>query len=140
MVLAEFTITVHYEQPRAVRVVVYDSVKGLRIAASRYDNKTKRRKQRQRGAYADTLGVCHRFEWTRPDGESHPECAIVRLAEPHLGVGIVSHELTHAAVWFRELNDGDAPLRCDNDEEFCLVLGDLIRQTANVLIDRGIWT
>jgi hypothetical protein len=133
MSLADFTITVEFEQPRAVRVVVYDSVKGLRIAAARYDN------TRRRGLYADTLGVCHRFEWMNADGTPDPLCAIVRLAEPNLGVGVISHELAHVAVWMRELTEGDERLTCENDEQFCWVLGDLVRQTINAITERGVY-
>jgi hypothetical protein len=39
--LADFTINVEFEQPREVRVVVYDSVKGLRIAATKYEQRGK---------------------------------------------------------------------------------------------------
>jgi hypothetical protein len=55
MVLADFSITVEFEVPREVRVVVYDSEKGLRIAASRFDNITKSRRRKQRGQFRDTL-------------------------------------------------------------------------------------
>lgn len=139
MILADFTITVEFEVPRAVRVVVYDSLKGLRVAASRYDNATRSRRRRRRGGYVDTLGLCQRFEWYDAAGKLDPVCAIVRLAEPHLGVGMISHELAHAAVWMRELIDGDEPLTCANDERFCWVLGELVRQTVNVMNDRGVY-
>jgi hypothetical protein len=139
MILADFTIAVEFETPREVRVIVYDSVKGLRIAASRYDNTTRSRRRRQRGAFGDTLGVCHRFEYQDPDGATKPLCAIVRLAEPHLGVGIISHELGHAAVWMRELAEGETPLTCADDEQFCWVLGELVRQTINSMNERGVY-
>lgn len=134
MVLADFTINVEFEAtPREVRVIVYDSVKGLRIATTRYENRTRTRKRRQRGGFADTLGICHRFTWVKRDGELHPQCAIVRLAAPNLGVGIISHELTHAAVWMHELNEGSDPLTCANDETFAWVIGELVRQTINAM-------
>lgn len=133
MILADFTINVEFEQPREVRVVVYDSVKGLRIAATKYEHRGTSKKRRKRGQYAETLGVCHRFEWLTRTGEKHPQCAIVRLAWPHLGVGIISHELVHAAVWMRELTEGETPLTCQNDETFAWVLGELVRQTINTM-------
>lgn len=138
MVLADFTIRVKYELPRDIRVIVYDSPKGLRIAATRYDNRTKRQNQQQRGNYSRTLGVCHRFELLGDTGESLPLCAIVRLAEPNLGMGIVSHEMAHAALWVYELAE-DKPLVCDNDEPFAWVLGELVRQTVNKMTEAGIY-
>ena len=138
MVLANFTIRVHYEVPRDVQVIVYDNVKGLRMAATRYDNRTKRTGKRQRGSYERTLGVCHRFELLGDKGQSMPLCAIVRLAEPNLGMGIVSHEMAHAALWVHELAE-DKPLVCDDDEQFAWVLGELVRQTVNKMTEHGIY-
>jgi hypothetical protein len=139
MVLADFSITVEFEVPREVRVVVYDSEKGLRIAASRFDNITKSRRRKQRGQFRDTLGICHRFEHYDRDGALQPLCAIVRLAEPNLGVGIISHELAHAAVWMWELANERTQLTCENDEQFAWVLGELVRQTINHMTERGIF-
>lgn len=139
MILADFEITVWLEPPRAVRVVVYDSLKGLRVAASRYDNRTLSRRRRQRGAFAETAGICHRFENYHADGTLDPVCAIVRLARPHVGVGVLSHELAHAAVWIHELTEPDVALACANDEEFCWVLGELVSRAANVMIGLGVY-
>lgn len=138
MILANFAIRVKYEVPREVRVIVYDSIKGLRIAATRYDNTSKSKTRKGRGTYSNALGVCHRFEWLNDKDESYPLCAIVRLAEPNLGVGIVSHELAHAALWVYELSE-DKPLVCDNDEPFAWVLGELVRQTVNKLNEHGVY-
>lgn len=140
MPLADFTIALNTEPERAVRVVVYRTVGALRAAAARHDNRTKRRKLR--GSYKDTLGVCHRFEWEDQDGNTIPLCAIVRLAEPNLGVGIVSHEMAHAAVWINELDTegNQAPLAADNDEPFCWLLGELVRQAVNGMTERGVYS
>lgn len=138
MVLADFTIRVKYEVPRDVRVIVYDSVKGLRIAATRFDNLSKAKKGKTRGGYAQTLGICHRFELQDKDGASKPLCSIVRLAEPNLGVGIVSHEMAHAALWVYELAE-EKPLVCNNDEPFAWVLGELVRQSINQMTAHGIY-
>lgn len=135
MILVDFTIRVRYDSPRDVRVIVYDSVKGLRIGATRHDNRSS---SKRRGTYANTLGVCHRFELLDDKDESCPLCAIVRLAEPNLGIGIVSHELAHAALWVYELAE-DKPLICDNDEPFAWILGELVRQTVNKMNEHGIY-
>lgn len=140
MILADFTITVELEPPRSVRVVVYETVKGLRGAATRYDNKSRSKRRKKKRLSADLLGVCHRFELFDKKGELLPLCAIVRLAEPYLGVGIVSHELAHAALWIHELRDDvPRPLVCDNDEPFVWILGELVRQTINALYIRGVY-
>lgn len=138
-VLADFTIEVEYEQPRSVRVIVYDSLKGLRIAASRYDNIGQRRSRRKQGRFSDTLGICHRFEQQSHDGEQRPQCAIIRLAYPYLGVGMICHELTHAAVWIRELKEGAKPLVSDEDEPFVWLVGELVRQATNGMRERGVF-
>lgn len=141
MVLADFEINIELDPPRAVRVVVYDNVKGLRIAAARHENRGVRKSRRRHGKYADTLGICHRFEWQNSKGHTRPLCAIVRLAKPELGVGIVSHEMAHAAVWIRELNGNRdvESLTCANDEPFAWLLGELVRQTINAMNERGVY-
>lgn len=138
-VLADFEITVELEPPRAVRVVVYDNLKGLRIAASRHENRGSRKGPHRYGKYADTLGICHRFEWMNRSGAYEPLCAIVRLAYPNLGVGIVSHEMAHAAVWLQELQGIDEPLTAQNDEPFAWLLGELVRQAINAMNERGVF-
>lgn len=139
MVLADFEITVELDPPKAVRVVVYDSLKGLRIAATRYDHVGVRKSRRRRNKFSETLGICHRFEWQNSDGEKRPLCAIVRLAHPYLGVGMISHELSHATVWIRELTGETEPLTCANDEPFAWILGELVRQTVNQMNERGVY-
>lgn len=139
MVLADFEITVELDPPRAVRVVVYDSLKGLRIAASKHANRGVHKKDRKPGQFSDTLGICHRFENWDKHGKLKPVCAIVRVAEPYLGVGIISHELVHAVVWLRELDGDGDPLTTANDEPFAWLLGDLVRQTINTMRRAGVF-
>lgn len=144
--LANFTITVHHEnQPRAVQVKVYKTVAAMRGAVARYDRPTKKERKRLAKTGEDKfLGICHRFELMKfrrgtTREETNPLCAVVRLAKPHLGAGIIAHELAHAAVWIQQLNHGDEFLTCDNDEEFCWVLGELVRQTVDTLHAKGIY-
>lgn len=139
LVLADFTISIESEIPREVRVIVYDSLKGLRIAATRYANLSVSRRKKKLGLFANTLGVCHRFECVNHDGEVLPLCAIIRLAKPYVGVGILSHEMAHAAVWLHELNQGTTILNNHNDEPFAWYLGELVRQTVNAMNDRGVY-
>ena len=129
--ITDFTIHVEYgDMHRVIDVLVYPSPEELQQAVAEYHG------------YEDpdddhTLGVCHRFETIQPDGTSDPLCAIVRLCEPHLGVGMIAHEFAHAAVWLWEL-EHDTPLETDNDEEFCWVLGSLVKDCVNTLYDRGV--
>jgi hypothetical protein len=140
VILADFVIGVEYEVPREVRVIVYDNLKGLRSAATQYDNVTRSKRRRKHGQYAETLGICHRFEWMDPKtDESKPLCAIVRLAKPHIGAGIVCHELTHAAVWIRQLNEGEAPLLSDHDEPFVWLVGQLMSLAVDAMYERGVY-
>lgn len=79
------------------------------------------------------VGLCHRFEHRGDD-----LVALVRLAPPHIGIGVVSHELAHAAVWIREL-DEDTPFISDNDERFCWVLGELVSKTVTKLYEHEVY-
>ncbi len=139
MTLADFTIRIESEIPREVRVIVYNNVKGLRIAASRYSNRTKSKRKKKQGRFSNTLGICHRFERVDVDGIVHPQCAVVRLAKPYIGVGVISHEMAHAAVWIHELNEGTTTISCSDDESFAWNLGELVRQTINAMHDRGVF-
>lgn len=141
---ADFTITIHRDDhpDRSVRVVVHDNLRALRSAATRYRRSWKQ--DDEPAEPVELLGVCHRFETqgTSKTGETYidPLCACVRLSKPHLGVGMISHELAHAAVWIRELDTGeDTPLNCTNDEDFCWVLGELVHRTVAKLYEKGIY-
>lgn len=129
--LADFVITIHGDVDRSVRVIVHKSTRALRSAATRYD----RAHDHPDMDHVATLGLCHRFNMHKD-----PLCAIVRLAPPHIGVGIVSHEMAHAAVWIHELNNQfKVPLDNSNDELFCWILGELVRQTVNKMYEHKIY-
>lgn len=137
--IGPLTIGIESEPRREVKVVVYDTVAALRAAATRFDNRTASRKKRQRGRYADTLGLCQRFELEDEHGRQQPLCAIVRLARQHLGAGIVSHEMAHAALQVWMLDHPDERLTDSNDEPYAWVLGELVRRTVNWLHDHGVY-
>jgi hypothetical protein len=136
--LADFIITVHEtRKPLAVQVKVHDDVKALRSAAARYTNRANLYGKKNDPDFSDTLGICHRFHISNT-----PLCAIVRLAPPNIGAGVVAHEMAHAAVWMWEIQNKFSrkdPLQCDNDEWFCWVLGELVRQTTIKLYDDGVY-
>lgn len=128
---------------RAVRVIVHDNVAALRSAVTQYGKIHGGRKSED-----GLLGVCHRFHTQSYKGRGKnrkttqdPLCAIVRLAPPEIGIGIVSHELAHAAVWIQEIDNNfdDTPLVCQNDEDFCWNLGWLVSRTVDKLYEKGIY-
>lgn len=132
--LADFTITINNaRKPLAVQVKVHDSTAALRAASTKHTKKTGTEKDPD---FSETLGICHRFHM-----QGNPLCSIVRLAPPHLGVGVVSHELAHAAVWMWEIQNKfkHNVLRCSDDEWFCWVLGELVSMTVNKLYEHGIY-
>lgn len=140
--LADFMITLHRDdfEPRTVRVAVHESVRALRSAATQ-SAKRWSAKKKDLERHPDVVGLCQRFHLQRADGSKDPHVATVRLAPPYLGIGVISHELCHAVVWIREIDNQfkDTPLTCENDEEFCWILGELVRQTVNKLYDRNVF-
>lgn len=145
--IADFTITIHRDDKpnRAIRVIVHDNVVALRSAVTQWG---RNRGDGQDKAEEGLLGVCHRFHMQKQSGRGKnrkwgpdPLIAIVRLAPPNIGIGVVTHELAHAAVWLQEIDDNfnDTPLVCQNDEEFCWNLGELVRQTVNKLYEKGVY-
>lgn len=123
----------------AVQVKVHENARALRSATTQY-TRDKQTKAMNRvwptAAEEQLLGVCHRFHMSDTS-----LCAIVRLAPPDIGIGIVSHELAHAAVHIHEIQHKfEEGVVCENDEFFCWVLGELVRQTVNKLYEKGIWT
>lgn len=138
--LADFTITVHEgRKPMAVRVVVHEGLAEMRKAAYMHYNtwQDPRRKSEQLDL-DEILGVCHRFHMA-----DDPVFAVVRLATPHLGAGIVTHELFHAVMHLWEIeNKWDEKIRltCENDEWCAWVLGELVRCTHNKLWELGLYS
>lgn len=133
--LAEFTVTVHEaRKPLAVHIKIHESTAALRGAAKRY---SKLGDPHSQDDFSEVLGICHRFHMA-----DCPIVALVRLAPPHLGAGLVAHEMAHAAVWMWEIHnkfDRKFALDNSNDEWFCWVLGELVRQTTIRLYEDGVY-
>jgi hypothetical protein len=133
--LADFVITIYNaRKPLTVQVKVHENTATLRLAAKVYAERYGRKGDSD---FSSVLGMCHRFHINKD-----PLCAIVRLAPPYLGIGIISHELAHVAVWMREIENKfeDVPLTCADDEWFCWVLGELVRFTIVKLYDHGVYS
>jgi hypothetical protein len=136
--LADFTVTIHdVYKPMAVRVKVHENLRAMHSAVTQSDNRWGGRKKRTKGQHKDTLAICQRFHMS-----DSPVYSIVRFAPPHVGAGIVAHEMAHAAVWLWEIKNKfeDVPLACDNDEWFAWVLGELVRRTTTQLHDNGVYS
>lgn len=136
--LADFTITINdARKPLAVRIIVHENLRALRSAATQHTNRWAGRRKKKQGEFQDTLGICHRFHLDSTD-----VCAIVRLAPPNIGVGIVAHELTHAAVWMWDIEhkfEEDVSITCANDEWFAWILGELMSKTVTKLYEHEIY-
>ena len=120
----------------AVQVKVHDNVRALRSACVKHAKKHKG--EETNFDFDGVLGICHRFHM-----QDEPVVALVRLAPPHVGAGIVAHEMTHAAVWLWEIENKfsrKTPLNCNNDEWFAWILGDLVRHTTNKLYEHGVYS
>jgi hypothetical protein len=132
-VLADFKIEIHEaRKPLVVQVKIHDSVAALRAAVTKWE---KRGGRKTNPDNSELLGVCHRFHMM-----GDPLCAIVRLAPPHVGAGMVAHEMGHAAVHLWEIqNKFNEPLHCGNDEWFCWILGELCSKTTIKLLENHIY-
>lgn len=132
--LADFKITIHSQPLRTVRVAIYEDVKALRRAAKRHD-----RMFMADGDFSDVVGLCQRYAVQGRDGNLHADVATVRLAPPHIGIGVVTHEIAHACVWLWELDHPDEKLDLSNDEPFAWLMGELVRQTVNKMYEHKVW-
>lgn len=133
--LADFTIVIHdADKPLGVRVVVHDTLRAMRSAVTQQDNHWSGGKNRSKTT--DFLAICQRFNLQGSDVYS-----TVRFSPPHIGGGIVAHEMAHAAVWLWEIKHKfeDVPIRCDNDEWFAWILGELVRQTNIKFFEKGLY-
>lgn len=134
--LADFTIVIQdVDKPLGVRVAVHETVRAMRSAVTQQDNYWFDGKNRAQ--VEDFLAICQRFNLQDSDVYS-----TVRFAPPHIGGGIVAHEMAHAAVWLWEIRNKfeDVPLRCDNDEWFAWILGELVRRTTQKFYEHGIYS
>jgi hypothetical protein len=141
MPLADFTITIHdVDIPLAVRVVVHKDLRTLHSAVSLSDRKFLNKKQlEQKNRFKEVAAICQRFNVSY----LRPLFCIVRFVPEHMGAGLIAHEMGHAAVWLWAIKnkfDENVPLRCDNDEWFCWILGELVRQTTVKFYETGLYT
>lgn len=95
-----WTVTVHVTgRPREVDVLLYDTLRDLRSAATRYVNRWEKPSP---GKFAHTLALVHAARRYRvlDDGseQEHPGVAIIRFSRQELTPLIVAHEVMHATA------------------------------------------
>lgn len=126
-----------------MRVTVYDTVEELRRAADRYT--------RAVGTYTDgefdrAYGVTHSFLsiFYDADGELErlgPSAAHIRLFRGGLGTGVVTHEITHAALGIYRQDclerRGSVHDDMEQEETVCYLVGDLAARIVNRLYAYG---
>lgn len=105
-----------------VRVVIYDTPDAMREAGRRFNG------NRQDGA----LGITQ--AWTDENGRAGK--VIVRLARGHLGTGIVTHELHHAATALYGAHVGDRVSRRAHLNHWNEPFAHLFSDLASRLVDR----
>lgn len=134
--------TRHSGVRRIVRVTVYPDVERLRQVAHRY---------RSPYAYTDpdlfsrALAVTHAVEIYHigADGSEKrsPVAAHIRLFEGALGTGVVTHEVTHAAlaIYGQDCLEKEGPVHEDlpQEEILCYLVGDLAARIVNKLYEFG---
>jgi hypothetical protein len=129
-------------------VLVYSDLESLRADANKHDQAWGVIQQQKGGGegagfYNQTLGITHRFERIK-DGQLYPNIGIIRLAKPHIGTEIISHELLHAVAWAYRLkfNHGNLGRKYGSlwrEEFFCYMYGGTFRKLNLLLYKKGIW-
>lgn len=120
---------------KSIEIVVYRTIKDMRAAASKYS---------QGADMTGALGVCHPFTRIKvhKDGTEtiRPDSAIIRLNKRHCGIGVITHEVTHAVVSIAETHRGvdNLPVPGD-DEDMAWIMGDFVRLAALKMYEHGVW-
>lgn len=138
MIIARWTLSYAPSQPKLPRqwlsVYVYDTVEEMRAAGEKYDN------SEVQTNYPEALGLCqeshmfYREEDVNYEGPVHYSrggfAGVIRLAEKHLTLEVVLHEVVHAAcIVYRRLYDRNVALgdgfesSMVNEERFAYIYG-----------------
>lgn len=132
--MRQFKLFPEQGQPLYFEVRIYETRRRMLRALRRNDDFVGRR-----GDWSGSLAVCRSFETLKLEGRrwrATPRIGVIFFMRRHLGAGLVSHEMAHAAVqWARDVglsgrsvwagsgNMEDAP-----NERFARVVGELNRQ------------
>ena len=133
---------------REVTVRVYDNVEDLRDDAFRFavrgDGEAKGRGPE--AADSDMVGVFQGLfgiSYVSGKEEKQSNVGIIRLWKGRLGTGVISHEVTHAALAIYEADVMDKnPHNCpwesmENEEIMCHLVGSLMAKVTNGLYNHG---
>lgn len=120
---------------KSIEIVVYRTIKDMRKAAARYSGASD---------MSQTLAICHSFthmKYGKDGSESiKPDSAIIRMNIRHCGIGILTHEITHAAVSIAETHRGvdNMPVNGD-DEDIAWIMGDFVRLAVLEMYAHKVW-
>ena len=112
--------------PRAMIVTVYDTLRGLRCAATKFNHV---------GGHSTTFGVTQLWSY---DDEPTNVVPVVRLCRDYLGSRIVSHEVHHAATAIYGAFIGTSDPRLTHyNEPFAYLYSDLFAKLVDTLYEMG---
>lgn len=116
------------EQAR-VHVLVYPTLEEMRAAGQRFTG----------NEHPDTTGMCQAY----CDADQVITLPVIRLAQGHLGVNIVAHEVHHAAtaLYGASLHrSGELADLSNANESFAHLYSDLLTHLVDALYRRGLWS
>lgn len=112
--------------PRAALVTVYDTLRGLRCAATKFNHA---------GDNSETMGVTQLWAY---DDDPTNVVPVIRLCRGHLGSRIVSHEVHHAATAiYGAFTQADDPGLTHYNEPFAYLYSDLFAGLVDRLYEIG---
>lgn len=133
--------TRHSGMRRIVRVSVYPDAPSMRRAARRYNEPWMDEAPQFTGALAVTHAVDIRHIGADGSEVRSPVAAHIRLCEEAIGTGVVTHEVTHAAlaIYNQDCLEGQGPVHDDlpQEEILCYLVGDLAARIVNKMYELG---
>jgi len=124
-----------------VRVSVYPDVESMRAAALRH---SKREGWIREDEYGKAHAVTHTHDVRFIDGKGEetrsPLAAHIRMYDGALGTGVLTHEVTHAAlsIYGQDcLQGGTVHEDMDREEILCYLVGDLAARIVNKIYEFG---
>lgn len=133
--------TRHSGTRRFVRVSLYSDVTSMRAAALRH---SKREGWIREDEYGKAHAVTHTHDVRQigTDGSEtrSPTAAHIRMYDGALGTGVLTHEVTHAAlsIYGQDcLEDGSVHEDMSREEILCYLVGDLAARIVNKIYEFG---
>lgn len=128
---------------RIVKVRIYDNIKQMRLDAERFGCNYV---SDDPGCFSQALGVAHKWEggsFTSNGGfVTDPVVGLIRLYRGEMGSRVITHEVTHLAVWIYHIDCttriGDPFENIENEEVMCYLVGDLVGKLVDRLYKYGL--